>query len=340
MARRYRKSQKAWQRYVLAIVSLVLVFGVAVLGVRIMEQRMNVKVENAGEQLTAHTAAQNTAQVFMNNRWYARRNVTTLLIMGVDDSGNLKESDSYNNSHQTDFLVLYLRDLDTGRAAAIHLNRDTMTDITMLGVTGQPVGSRYAQLALAYNYGNGDHNSSENVISAVEHLLYGMEVDNYITVTMDAVPIINDWAGGVTVEVLEDMTGSDEKLVKGQMVRLEGKQALSYVRTRMGLDDSTNINRMKRQRQYASAWAESARNKLGDAQAVTELLMQLDGYYRSDCTADQLAELAKVFGDNINVPMYEIQGQAVQGKEYMEFYVDEEKLQQLILELFYSPVNI
>ena len=45
------------------------------------------------------------------------------------------------------------------------------------------------------------------------------------------------------------------------------------------------------------------------------------------------------FGENINAPMYEIQGQDVQGKEYMEFYVDEEKLQQLILELFYSPVN-
>jgi len=331
-------SQKAWQTAVLAlscIAVMVLLFaGVA----KVFESRTNVKVDGAGEQLTPHTQSLHTAQVFMNDKWYAQRNVETLLIMGIDDRGTLEETASYNNSHQTDFLVLFLRDLETGRVAAIHLNRDTMTDITTLGVTGQPTGTRHAQLALAYNYGSGDHSSSRNVADAVEHLLYGMEVDHYITVTMDAVPIMNDWAGGVTLQVQDDFTGIDDKLVQGEMVRLEGQQALTYVRTRMGLDDSSNLHRMERQRQYASQWVKSSQGKLADAQAVTDLVMQMDAYYRSSCTAEQLLDFARSLSANPTVPTYEIEGKAVQGDIYMEFYANEKVLQQLVLELFYTPV--
>ena len=68
--------------------------------------------------------------------------------------------------------------------------------------------------------------------------------------------------------------------------------------------------------------------------------MKLDGYYRSDCTAEQLASFAQSLGNNPNLPMYEIEGEAVRGSKYMEFYVNEESLQQLILELFYSPVDV
>lgn len=335
---RNRRSQVDWKTVVLALVCIGLVIVLGLIAAHVWESRMNAEIEDAGKQLTSHTQSLHTAQVFMNDTWYAQRNMETLLIMGLDDDGVLAETDSYNNDSQTDFLALLMRDLDTGRTSAIHINRDTMTDITTLGVTGQPTGTRYAQLALAYNYGNGDQVSSSNVVSAVEHLLYGMEVDHYITVTMDAVPIINDWAGGVTVEVLDDFTGIDDSLIQGEIIRLDGKQALTYVRTRMGLDDSTNLHRMERQRQYAADWAKGAQSKLSDTQAIADLLIQLDGYYRSDCTVEELDAFARVLGSNPSMQTYEIQGEAVKGETYMEFYPDEDALQQLILELFYVPV--
>ncbi len=79
---------------------------------------------------------------------------------------------------------------------------------------------------------------------------------------MDAVPIINDAVGGVTVTVLDDMTSADPALEKGAEVTLQGKQALTYVRTRRGLDDSTNLHRMERQRQYMGELYKGLINKL------------------------------------------------------------------------------
>jgi len=322
-----------------AIVAIVLILILALIGVRVYEMKMSTVIPNAGEQMTAHTAAMNSGQVYMNERWYAERNVETLLVLGIDDYANLNGTDSYNIGHQTDFLVLFIRDLDTGKTAAIHINRDTMTDITTLGVTGQPTGTIHAQLALAYNYGNTDQSRSQNTVEAVEHLLYGMPIDHYITLTMDAVPVLNDWVGGVTVEILDDFTALDSSMIPGELVRLDGAQALTYVRTRYGLDDSSNLDRMERQRQYAEEWIHSAQGLLNDAQAVADLVVQLDGYYHSDCTVDELASYAEGLSLSPSTMVYQIEGDTMQGDVYMEFHVDEEYLQQLVLELFYIPVN-
>lgn len=340
MARKRKKHRKTSQaKRIFSASAVLFVLLACVAAAYVFEQQWNKPVENAGEQLTAHTTAMNTAQVFMNNRWYAERDMETLLVIGIDDLGAMTDTDSYNNSHQADFLALFLRDQDTGRTAAIQLNRDTMTDITTLGVTGQATGTRRAQLALAYNYGNGDHVSSQNVVNSVEHLLYGMNIDHYLTLTMDAVPILNDWAGGVTVEITDDFSTIDPALVQGEFVKLKGQQALTYVRARKGLDDSSNVYRMERQRQYASEWMKKARSLLSDQQAVADLVLQLSDYYRTDCTAEQLERFAESLGGSSSMEVYKPEGTSVKGDLHMEFHVDEQQLQQLLLNLFYAPVN-
>jgi len=322
-----------------AICAIVLVLAIGGVGAWYMDARMNKGVTNAGMQLTDHTGDESVAQVFMNGRWYKQKNVETLLVIGIDDSGNMESSNSYNNSSQADFMALYIRDEDSGETAAIHINRDTMTDITMLGVTGEAAGTQRAQLALAYNYGNGQNDSSRNTAEAVSRLLYGMEIDHYITVTMDAVPIMNDWVGGVTLEIKEDMTSVDHALVFGKEITLTGEQALAYVQTRKGLDDSTNINRMERQRQFASAWIDQAREQLSDSNAVAQLVMQMENHHYSDCTVDQLIAFAKNLADASAAEIHELPGQSVRGAEFMEFYADDEQIQQLVLDLFYMPVR-
>lgn len=74
--------------------------------------------------------------------------------------------------------------------------------------------------------------------------------------TMGAVPYINDLVGGVPVTVLDDFSGIDDSLVEGETITLKGEQALHYVRIRGGLEDSSNLNRMKRQQQYLESMAE------------------------------------------------------------------------------------
>ena len=323
----------------LSICAVALVIVIGAFAARFVEKKLSVKVENAGEQITAHSDDENTAQVYVDDCWYRKKDVDTLLVIGIDDYGAAADSNSYNNSNQADFLVLFITDNETGESTALHINRDTMADITMLGVTGEDVGTQHAQLALAFNYGRGLGDSSRNTADAVKHLLYGTEIDRYITVTMDAVEIMNDWAGGVTLEVLDDMTSVDSAFVKGSQVTLTGDQALAYVRTRKGLDDSTNINRMKRQRQYASAWAKTAQEKLTDSEAVAQLVVQMSDYYHSDCTAEELAVFADRLGSQPSVEIYELPGEARRGAEYMEFYADDAGIIRLVLDLFYVPAG-
>lgn len=341
MAKRRRRRSRRNRRikFCLSVVAVVLVLLVGVIGAQQIESRMNVKIENAGMQMTAHMKDENTAQIFVNGQWYRKKDVETLLVIGIDDFGSITGSSSYNNTNQADFLVLFVRNTETGESKAIHLNRDTMTDITMLGVTGEAAGVQYAQLAVAYNYGRGQQDSCRNTADAISNLLYGMEIDHYIAVTMDAVPIMNDWAGGVTVEVMDDMTSADSALVFGEEIKLSGEQALAYVRTRKGLDDSTNINRMERQRQYASAWVTQAQGQLNDSESVMQFIMQMSDYHYSDCTVEELAEFAGRLGENPSVDIYELPGESVHGEQYMEFYVNEEGVQQLVLDLFYEPVD-
>lgn len=338
--RRRRSSRRAKQiRLILTIALVVLIILLGSVAAQLFEAKTSVKVQNAGKQMTAYFTGESTAQLFMNNRWYQKRNLETLLVMGIDNFGSLNSSSSYNNPNQADFLVLFLKDEDTGECSAVHINRDTMTDITVLGVTGENAGMRRGQIALSFNYGRGEKDSSRNTANAVSRLLYGVEVDRFITVTMDAVPIMNDWVGGVEVDVLDDFNGIDPDLVEGNKVTLVGEQALTYVRTRRGLDDSSNLARMERQRQYASAWAKKAQEKLKDAEAVAELLNQMGDRHYSDCTVEEMLDFASSLSENVSMDIHPLPGEAVKGEEFMEYYIDEEETQQLVLSLFYRPVE-
>jgi glycosyltransferase involved in cell wall biosynthesis len=80
-----------------------------------------------------------------------------------------------------------------------------------------------------------------------------------------------------------------------------------------------------------------AAQQLKDQDAVAQLIMQMSDYHYSDCTAEELAELAAWAGDNASIPIREFPGESVQGEQYMEFHADDEGIQQLVLDVFYEP---
>ena len=179
--------------------------------------------------------------------WYApKQGQETMLLIGLDKMDPLKQSEGYNNNTQADFLLLAVFDDIEEKVHVLHINRDSMAEIPVLGVDGQPAGSVTGQLALAYTYGSGLNDSCANTVDAVSDFLYGIEIDHYVAMTMGAIPYLNDLIGGVEVTVLDDFSGIDDSLVEGETITLKGEQALHYVRNRAELEDSTNLNRMKR----------------------------------------------------------------------------------------------
>ena len=265
-------------------------------------------------------------------------NVETFLVLGLDKFDGDEKLESYNNNKQADFLMLFVFDNDSKKYTAIHINRDTMVDINVLGVAGNRVDTIKGQIALSHTYGNGKDLSCHNTADSVSSLLMGMKVNHYASLTLDSVAVVNDLVGGVEVEVLDDFTGIDESLVKGETVVLDGEQALKYVQSRQELDDSTNSTRMKRQQQYVNALYK-AFNKCveADDEFVVDASLAIADYMISDRSVTQLQALAEKFGEYEFLGIESLAGKSVLGEEFMEFYADEKTTKELVIKLFYVP---
>lgn len=269
--------------------------------------------------------------------WYApKQGQETMLLIGLDKMEPLKDSGSYNNDTQADFLLLAILDEVTEKVTVLHINRDTMAEIPVLGITGQPAGTVTGQLALAYTYGSGLNDSCVNTVNAVTDFLYGIKIDHYVAMAMGAIPYLNDLVGGVEVTVLDDFSGIDDSLVEGETITLKGEQALHYVRNRADLEDSSNLNRMKRQQQYLRAAAQKVEQLGDDFSVAPDQLKQISRYVLSDCSLDTLSRMSEQFGSYHLEELQDIAGEAVLGEEYMEYYVDDAALEEQLLELFYE----
>ena len=267
-----------------------------------------------------------------------RQDVETLLELGLDTFENA-DSASYRNDKQADFLMLLVLDKKDNSCKAIQINRDTMVEMDVLGVAGDRVGTTTGQLALSHTYGNGREVSCRNTANAVAKLL-GVDVRHFVSVSMSAVPLYNDLVGGVTLEVMDDFTSVDPAMVQGQTVTLTGQQALYYVRSRYGLDDPTNQQRMQRQKQYLQGLLDATGRCIQeDKSFVASAIQQMDAYWVSDCPATQLEDMMTRYTANQPKAVHAIQGTTQVGEAFLEFYPDEESIRQIVVECFYEPVQ-
>ena len=272
---------------------------------------------------------------YEDKEYVLKDNIETFLVLGLDKFDGATSADSHESGVQNDFLMLFVLDNEAKQCEALHINRDTMTNINRLGIDGTKIDSFTKQIALAYNYaadGN-DKVRCGNAKDSVEMLLQGIDIDHYLSLTMDAVPAMNDLVGGVELTVLDDFTGIDDTLIKGEKVTLMGEQALRYVRTRYGLDDSTNSTRMKRQQQYINALYEKTISRIeSDEEFVAELVKTMDDYIVYDSSDHKMKKLAEKFDDYEFLGIRKLEGETKMGEEFIEFYPDEDSIWETVIE--------
>lgn len=295
----------------------------------------------------ADTSDDDRPEFYYAGAWYTQNTeLETLLIAGIDKYSDQlaetlelgKELDANINTQQSDFLMLLILDKAQNTCTVLPLNRDTMTQINALGMAGESIGSFTGQLALAHTYGSGGIDSGYNTVQAVSDLLYGAQINHFITVTMDAVAVLNDLVGGVTVLVEDDFSNITDQLPQGQEVHLTGSLALTYVRSRRSVADQTNISRMARQKTYLEALYEKLKAQPAETFS-TKALLELSPYLVSDCSAAALAELYQEILDSDLTVLDAPEGESVRGEKYMEFYPDEQKLQRLVVDLLFIPLE-
>lgn len=323
------KKREMIQKAVYACVILILLFVIGYSGLQILESTVLYP-----EQQTEPTTVSKTV-LWDGVPYYPRQDITVIMILGIDENGPVRDSGSYNNTGEADMVTLVICDETNEQIRLLTLNRDTMMEIPVLGIGGRPAGTITGQLALAHTYGSGLEDSCENTRTAVSNFLNGIQIDYYISMNMDAIPILNDAVGGVRVTVTDDFSAIDPEIPMGEHV-LAGNQAMTFVRSRKDLGDQLNVSRMKRQEAFLKAFLPALNEKNSDSFAMS-VYEQVSPYLVTDCSANLISSMLRRYGGYTLADMVSPAGENVRGEQYYEFYPDEKQLEALIMELFYAP---
>lgn len=275
--------------------------------------------------------------------------IMTFLIMGIDKNGEVENSRDATDGGQADALFLVVADRRKKEIRLVGINRDTMVDINAYGAYGEGTdGSAKAQIAVQHGFGDGKELSCELTRDAVSELFYNLPIHGYAAVNMDAIPVINDAVGGVTLEVLEDIdTDKYGRSIgkiwrEGEEIHLQGMEAYYYVRWRDRERFESARLRLARQKQYLEAFLERARSETKkNIMLPVRLYGDLSKYMVTDISIDETAYLA---GELIGYTMdprgiYTLSGETKKGDAYEEFYPDEEALKALMIAVFYREVE-
>ena len=266
--------------------------------------------------------------------------VNTFLMMGIDQTEDIEYNGKYRSGGQCDFLMLVVIDTQAKTIHRIQIDRDTMAEVTVLGVLGNELGTNTHQICLAHGFGDGKQQSCQYTVDAVRRLMYGIEIDGYYAMNMNGIPALNELLGGVTVQIEDDFSQFDASMVPGAIITLHGKQTELFVRSRMEIGDGTNVSRMRRQRQYlANAITLAAQRVQEDEHFFGVLLDGLAPYTITDIARGRMINEANRAAGYTVTDIVSPEGEHRDGEDgFVEFHVDQKALMELVLSLFYEQV--
>ena len=329
---RHARAKRNLIALILVVVALGIAYGVSqYFDDRNQPQQRGVMNESIGQR----------RRVEYQGKTYAERtNLTTLLLMGVDRD---EDSAAYGGrmGGQADFLLLVVIDHSNKIVSQLQIDRDTMTQVEIYGVLGNPVGTRTMQISLSHGYGRTPQENCENAVLATENLLEGIRIDYYMAVDMTAMSALNHALGGVTVTLEDDLSNLDPQMTKGATLTLTDRQAELLLRSRRFVGEGTNAERMARQRTYMEAAIETLRAKLkSSANFAGEIFDALESAMTANMTRGKLMNEANRSYNYEVLPVATLAGEHEVGSDgFMEFHVAEGAATDWVMQTFYDLLS-
>ena len=313
------RKKKQGSRLLLFVLILILVLVLLYSGLRILESTVLFSGKEEREDFVSKTIAHNGIDYF------PKQDITTILVMGISENG------------QSEMNALLIFDESEGEYSVLHLNRDTMVQMPVLDSNGKQTDTTYGRLSEAFTYGNGREDSCENIGNTVSDFLRGINIDKYLAVQMDAIAVLNDAVGGVTVEITEDFSAVDPQIHMG-MVNLTGEHTINYLSAGKDADERLNASATQRQALYMDGFMKAFQAKMAKEPGfLVAAYEQIKPYVVTDLSAIDMLEMADHFKQFNRSETVFTAGETRKSETYFEFYADEEKLDELILRLFYEP---
>ena len=303
-----------------------------------------IRLTTDPEEDTGHQQSQSSflleRKEYKGKTYVERTGITSILLMGVDRTDASGTQTGYRSGGQADFLLLVVMDSSDRKVSLLQINRDTIAEIVTLGILGNKVGTRSTQICLSHAYGANQLECGQNTVDAVKNLLEGIELNQFYSMNMSAMPALNDLLGGVTVTMVDDYPDIDPAYVKGATIKLTGEQAYEFVHDRMNVEDGTNARRMIRQRSYMDAAQKVLLTKMrsSDSDFINQLYDTLGPDLTTNIPRGQLInEAFKAAKYNI-LPVVSPEGTFKAGADgHLEFHANQEWIVNWVLETYYRP---
>ena len=343
-----KQTKKRIKIVLLALVLLVL-FGI--IAFLVMELMGKQSMHAQSEMETTMTAPETEDVVveedgefitYKGEKYRYNENITSVLCMGVDKREISAEEVTTGTAGQADMLMLAILDTESGRVKLWNISRDSMTDVDIYNVDGEYVRTEKLQACLAFAYGDGFHKSCENTVKSVSRLLYGMPIQSYAVLDLEAIRPLNDAIGGVEVTIHEEDI-LPKHFKAGTTVLLKGIDVEHYVRSRRtevpGERIDSNNNRMARQRQYMMNFIQKAMEKTKEDISTPLNLFNIVKKNDHIITNLDTSKIAYLTTKIMKVDFAEDSFQTIPGEvvagDHAEYHVDDEALYQMILDTFY-----
>ncbi len=266
-----------------------------------------------------------------------KENLLNIMVLGVDREEPMGGYDERGQIGQADAVFVVSLDLKTRELNIISVPRDSMIDGMMPDIVEGEYNYAKMQLCLQYAFGDGREESCELMRQQVSKLL-GIPIHGYAAVNFSVLPVLNDAIGGVDITMDQDYTFIDPAFVQGATLHLNGQQVRDYLQGRDTTQEATAYYRLDRHKQYIQAAYQQVKvSGIQNPFEIIKLMKSVDDYVVTDLELNEILQLVRIgvkseFDmDHIRV----IEGEIVQGEMFEEFYIDEEKKEQLVKELFY-----
>ncbi|MFE8010224.1 LCP family protein [Streptomyces sp. NPDC057418] len=244
------------------------------------------------------------------------RNAQNILLIGSDtrSGDNSRYGRDDGGSQRSDTTILLHLAADRRSATAVSIPRDLMAEIPSCHTAdGKATKKQFAQFNWAFELGG-----TACTIRAVEKMT-GVRVDHHMVIDFNGFKDMVDAVDGVEVCLKEPVDDADAhlKLPAGRQ-KLDGEQALGYVRARKSIGNGSDTERMDRQQKFLGALVNKMQSN-GVLLNPTRLYPVLDAATKSlttDPGLDSLRDLYDLVRGMRNVPTEQVQFLTVPRQPY------------------------
>ena len=316
------------------------------------ESRKNICVEYVDEHVTGKYGPsyfESENRGFFKNGYISykgqkyKRNtaVKAYLFMGVDREGSLQKPVTVPfTGGQTDILWLIAFDTANEKARVVQFQRDSMTPVNITDKNGRIRYKELTEITVAYGYGDGSTVSADYTKESLSYLLDGLTFDGFLAIPFNSAATLTEHVGGVPVKIghLETDMGYKE----GETVTLKGEEAVQFVRIRdMFADGGAEMRMNKHERFFKSFEKQTKKSLKTNPNVIHEMFTDIEDDMLTDIPKGDYVKLANTFakGKSVSDSIITPEGTLDSSQIYEAFYPDMDKLHNLIVELFYRPVE-